>query len=145
MPAIPVCLTLILLKTSKYFPSFLLIFLLVISLSLSLAMANQKVVILTGASRGIGLAIAKKLLKDGHKLMLVARTAEPLEKLKAEYVGAVEVFTGDLKDMEVSIERPLNLPKDSVPHHDRPDRPDVSRLVPKSWTSHSNHSLESTV
>ena len=64
-------------------------------------MSNQKVIILTGASRGIGLAIAKYLLKDGHKLVLVARTADPLEKLKTEYAGAVEVFTGDLKDFEV--------------------------------------------
>ena len=67
-------------------------------------MSSQKVVVLTGASRGIGLAIAKYLLKDGHKLVLVARTAEPLEKLKKEYVGAVEVFTGDLKDFEVRLE-----------------------------------------
>ena len=66
-------------------------------------MSNQKVIILTGASRGIGLAIAKYLLNDGHKLVLVARTAEPLEKLKAEYVGAVQVFTGDLKNFEVCI------------------------------------------
>lgn len=64
-------------------------------------MSNQKVIILTGASRGIGLAIAKYLLKNGHKLVLVARTKEPLEKLKEEYVGAVEVFTGDAKDFEV--------------------------------------------
>jgi short-subunit dehydrogenase involved in D-alanine esterification of teichoic acids len=67
-------------------------------------MSNPKVVILTGASRGIGLAIAKYLLEDGHKLVLVARTAQPLEKLKKEYVGAVEVFTGDLKDFEVRFE-----------------------------------------
>jgi short-subunit dehydrogenase len=66
-------------------------------------MSNQKVIIITGASRGIGLAISKALLKDGHKLVLVARTAEPMEKLKAENagVGAVEVFTGDLKSFEV--------------------------------------------
>ena len=64
-------------------------------------MSTQKVIILTGASRGIGLAIAKYLLKDGHKLLLVARTAEPLEKLKKEHGGAVEVFTGDCRDFEV--------------------------------------------
>ena len=67
-------------------------------------MSNPKVVILTGASRGIGLAIAKYLLKDGHKLVLIARTAQPLEKLKEEYAGAVEVFTGDLRDFEVRFE-----------------------------------------
>lgn len=66
-------------------------------------MSNQKVIILTGASRGIGLAIAKYLLKDAHKLVLVARSAEPLENLKKQYAGAVEVFTGDLKDFEVRL------------------------------------------
>ena len=64
-------------------------------------MLNQKVIILTGASRGIGFAIAKYLLHDSHKLVLVARTAEPLEMLKREYPGAVEVFVGDLSDFEV--------------------------------------------
>ncbi|KAG0645180.1 putative oxidoreductase [Hyphodiscus hymeniophilus] len=64
-------------------------------------MSEQKVIILTGASRGIGLAIAKYLLKDGHKLVLVARTTEKLEKLKQEYVDAVEILTGDLKDLQV--------------------------------------------
>jgi NADP-dependent 3-hydroxy acid dehydrogenase YdfG len=64
-------------------------------------MSNQKVIILTGASRGIGLAVAKYLLKEGHKVVLVARTAEPLEKLKKDNEGSVEVFTGDLKDFEV--------------------------------------------
>ena len=66
-------------------------------------MSEKKVIILTGASRGIGLAIAKELLKNGHKLVLVARTKEPLEKLKDEYAGTVEVCTGDLNDFEVCL------------------------------------------
>ena len=63
-------------------------------------MSNPHVLI-TGGSRGIGLAIAKYLLKEGHKVFLVARTKEPLEKLKEEFPGKVELLAGDLKNFEV--------------------------------------------
>ncbi|KAG9237686.1 hypothetical protein BJ875DRAFT_453184 [Amylocarpus encephaloides] len=61
---------------------------------------DHKVIILTGASRGIGFAIARFLLKSSHKLVLVARSQEPLEKLKAEYPGQVEYIAADLADFE---------------------------------------------
>jgi short-subunit dehydrogenase len=66
-------------------------------------MSASKSIILTGASRGLGLAIAKYLLRESHKLVLVARTAGPLEKLKEEYPGQVEVVVGDLSDFSVCI------------------------------------------
>jgi short-subunit dehydrogenase len=65
-------------------------------------MAEPKSVILTGASRGIGLAMAKFLLMEGHKVFLVARTEEPLQKLKGEFEGQVEFLPADLGDFEVS-------------------------------------------
>jgi NAD(P)-dependent dehydrogenase (short-subunit alcohol dehydrogenase family) len=65
-------------------------------------MANPKSIIVTGASRGIGLAIARFLLKEGHKLFLVARSGEPLEKLKGEFKGQVEYLAADLNDFKVS-------------------------------------------
>ncbi|RDL40848.1 NAD(P)-binding Rossmann-fold containing protein [Venustampulla echinocandica] len=64
-------------------------------------MSQSKVIIVTGASRGIGLAIANYLLHASHKLVLVARSAEPLEKLKSEYPGQVEVVAADLADFSV--------------------------------------------
>ena len=64
-------------------------------------MASSKSIIVTGASRGIGLAIAKYLLKESHKVFLVARTAASLEGLKEEFPGQVEFFAGDLSDFEV--------------------------------------------
>ena len=54
-----------------------------------------------GASKGLGLAIAKYLLRESHKLVLVARSAGPLEKLKEEYPGQVEYVAGDLGDFSV--------------------------------------------
>jgi hypothetical protein len=68
---------------------------------LILNMPTSKSLILTGASRGIGLAIAKYLLKDSHKLFLVSRTAGPLEELKSEYPGQVEFVAADLADFSV--------------------------------------------
>jgi len=64
-------------------------------------MPDSKSIILTGASRGIGLAIARYLLNSGHKVFLVARSEEPLEKLKGEFKGQVEFLGADLKDFEV--------------------------------------------
>jgi NADP-dependent 3-hydroxy acid dehydrogenase YdfG len=64
--------------------------------------SNHKVILLTGASRGIGLAIAQYLLKSSHKLLLVARSEEPLQSLKAEYPGQVEYLAADLADFTVS-------------------------------------------
>lgn len=63
----------------------------------------KKSVLLTGASRGIGLAIAKSLVKDGHKVFAVARTAKPLEELRKEAPGQVEFLAGDVADDEVGL------------------------------------------
>jgi NADP-dependent 3-hydroxy acid dehydrogenase YdfG len=64
-------------------------------------MKSSKVIILTGASRGIGLAVAEYLLKASQRLVLVARSAEPLENLKKQYPGQVEVLAADLSDLSV--------------------------------------------
>lgn len=55
----------------------------------------------TGASRGIGRSIATRLAADGHRVVLVARTADPLEALKGEIEaagGSAVVSTCDLAD-----------------------------------------------
>ena len=56
--------------------------------------------LVTGASGGIGMALAKEFAKHGHDLIIVARTAEKLELLKTElekeYGIHVEAVAADL-------------------------------------------------
>ena len=47
-------------------------------------MTMNKVAIITGASRGIGLAIARKLHRDGASIALCARSAEALKRHESE-------------------------------------------------------------
>ncbi len=53
------------------------------------------VVLITGGSAGIGLAIAHEFAEHGHNLLLVARKADPLENAARELSGrfAVQVHT----------------------------------------------------
>ncbi len=53
-------------------------------------------VVVTGASRGIGAALATELARRGARVVLVARSAGPLDKLAAEIGG--ESFPADLAD-----------------------------------------------
>jgi NAD(P)-dependent dehydrogenase (short-subunit alcohol dehydrogenase family) len=48
---------------------------------------DERVAIVTGASRGIGLAIARRLVRDGWRVGITARNAEPLEAAVAELGG----------------------------------------------------------
>jgi NADP-dependent 3-hydroxy acid dehydrogenase YdfG len=54
----------------------------------------MKTIVITGASSGIGAAIARRLGRDGNNLALAARRAEPLEAVAAECgPGALAVVT----------------------------------------------------
>ncbi|MFN3905691.1 MAG: SDR family NAD(P)-dependent oxidoreductase [Acinetobacter junii] len=68
---------------------------------------NQKVdgktIIVTGASSGIGLTVSKYLAQAGAHVLLLARTKETLDEVKAEIEangGKASVFPCDLNDME---------------------------------------------
>tara|TARA_B100001059_G_scaffold235763_1_gene282713 strand:+ start:1083 stop:1799 length:717 start_codon:yes stop_codon:yes gene_type:complete len=57
--------------------------------------------VVTGASRGIGRSIALRLAEDGHRVVLVARSADALDTLRAEIEsagGSASVATCDLAD-----------------------------------------------
>jgi len=57
------------------------------------------IALITGASAGIGAALAREAANDGHDLVLVARRREPMEALAAELksTGAgITVIPADL-------------------------------------------------
>ena len=62
---------------------------------------DGKVVLITGASSGIGKATAKAIAQKGGRVILVARSAAKLEKLAKEIIQAgnsAEFFVTDLSD-----------------------------------------------
>lgn len=70
--------------------------------SFSRKMSTSKVIILTGASRGVGWAVAHYLLKRSHNLVLVSRSEKPLRELEKQYQGQVAVLAGDLADFSLA-------------------------------------------
>jgi NAD(P)-dependent dehydrogenase (short-subunit alcohol dehydrogenase family) len=64
---------------------------------------NGKVIVITGASSGIGKATAEKVAKAGGVPVLVARSLDKLEETKKEIEdagGTAYVYSADLSDME---------------------------------------------
>ncbi|KAG8415915.1 hypothetical protein J3459_013974 [Metarhizium acridum] len=64
-------------------------------------MTSPKVFIVTGASKGIGAAVTRHLLEQSHKVVVTARSAEPLEGIKKAYPGQVEYVAGDMTSAEM--------------------------------------------
>jgi len=58
--------------------------------------------IITGASKGIGRAIAEALAREGMRLVIGARTAGPLEEAARAIGGEVETVVGDVGDESVA-------------------------------------------
>lgn len=64
---------------------------------------KSKVIIVTGASKGIGAAIVAWLLGQSHKVVVTARSEAPLQALKKSHPGQVEYLAGDITDLSVSL------------------------------------------
>ena len=77
---------------------------------------KDKIVIVTGASEGIGAAVAKLLAARGAKVVLAARKADVLKKMAAELPGSLAVPTDMRKPDEIAA-----LIKKTVEHFGRID------------------------
>ncbi|MCJ1392022.1 hypothetical protein MMC18_004889 [Xylographa bjoerkii] len=63
-----------------------------------------KTIIVTGASRGIGLAIARYLLRQGNNVVVLARSENLLEELRTQYPKQVRVLAGDMANFALAKE-----------------------------------------
>ena len=61
---------------------------------------DGKAALVTGASKGIGFAIAKAMAESGAKVMISSRKQEQLEKAAAEINGEVAVFAANAGEPE---------------------------------------------
>jgi uncharacterized protein len=88
-------------------------------------MKREGFALITGASRGLGMAFARALAERDHNLVLVARSAEPLHALANElrrstpasviaiqadlsFPGAVQILTEQLSNGEIPIDLLVN-------------------------------------
>ena len=72
----------------------------------------SKIAFVTGASAGIGEAIARKLADVGYNLILAARRRERLEKLSAELTVKTHLISLDVRDRKAVEAAVTNLPGD---------------------------------
>lgn len=75
-----------------------------------------KVVIVTGASSGIGLAAAELLTKKGAKVALVARSKDKLKKISEKLPGSIFITADMTKEKEI-----INMVKQVKKHFGRID------------------------
>lgn len=69
---------------------------------------SKKLVIITGASSGFGAALAKRLDKTGHKLLLLARRLDKLEELNLENAMCKKVDVTNVKEFTKAVEEAKN-------------------------------------
>lgn len=61
---------------------------------------NQPVALVTGASQGIGKAVAENLLDGGFHVVLMARRQAPLQAIAEQWPGQATAHAGDVSDPE---------------------------------------------
>ena len=67
---------------------------------------TDKVAIITGSSRGLGLAAARALLAEGCRVALSARGAEALNAAAATFVSG-----GTLRDRVIAVQADVSTPE----------------------------------
>ena len=68
------------------------------------------VILVTGATAGFGTAIARRFVKDGHRVVAAGRRAERLDDLRRELGEQVHPLTLDVTDTKAVDTLPASLP-----------------------------------
>ena len=79
---------------------------------------NSRIALVTGASRGLGRAIAQRLAHDGWTLALVARQADKLQEVRTAIEaagGKASVYPADISDPKAADQVIANVEKDLGP------------------------------
>ena len=71
----------------------------------------KKTVLVTGASAGFGDAIARRMVKDGHRVIATARRKDRLDALQKELGGDLLAFALDVTDKAAVAALPGSLPE----------------------------------
>lgn len=71
--------------------------------------SNQKSILITGCSSGIGLAAAKILHERGYQVIASARKLEDVEKLKAEGLTAIQLDVNDSQSISNAVKQTLDI------------------------------------
>ena len=93
--------------------------------------AEQRRVLITGASSGIGLEAAKILLARGDALTVVCRNAERAERIRTALSGSVDTCIADLADL-ASVAKAI----EQLRHHEMP----FDALVLNAGLQYAGHS-----
>lgn len=65
-------------------------------------MSEPKVIVVTGGSKGIGLAVVQDLLRASHKVVLVARSPFGVSDLLKDYPDQIKFLSADMTVPDVS-------------------------------------------
>ncbi|WP_179197815.1 SDR family NAD(P)-dependent oxidoreductase [Hymenobacter crusticola] len=65
-----------------------------------MARSANKVVVITGGNRGIGLAAAKCFAAEGASVIIAGRSAEKLAKAAQAFAGVVDVVRADVAHLD---------------------------------------------
>ena len=79
-----------------------------VSYQKTITMENQKVILITGASSGMGKEAARLLAKEGYKVYAGARRLEKLAELEADGIVPVQMDVTKEKDNEAAVNQILS-------------------------------------